>query len=238
MKQNIQIDILTLFSKFFDSPLKQSILGRAIFRDLVKVKTHDLRKFAFDKRGSVDDKPYGGGAGMVIRVDVLVNAVESIVSGKKTTHVVLLDPKGGKLNQKKVESLARKKQILLICGHYEGVDERFAENFVDETISIGDYILTGGEIPALVLIDSIIRLQGGILGNEKSKETESFSQKKNTKSGERILDFPAYTRPETFRGSRVPGVLLQGNHEGIKLWREKKALELTKRNRPDLITSH
>ncbi len=236
MRENIQIDILTLFPSFFDSPLNQSILGKAISKNLVKVGVHNLREFAFDKRGSVDDKPYGGGPGMVIRVDVLVKAVESVTSNKKNTHVVLLDPKGKQLNQKIVEKLSKKKRILLISGHYEGVDERFTENWTDEVVSIGDYILTGGEIPALVLIDAIARLQKNVLGNEKSKESESFS-KNNTGNKKRLLDYPVYTRPETFKGKKVPKVLLQGDHKKLKHWRDKKAFEITKRNRPDLIIS-
>jgi tRNA (guanine37-N1)-methyltransferase len=235
MRETTQIDVLTLFPNFFDSPIDQSILGRAISKKIVKVSVHNLRNFAFDKRGSVDDKPFGGGAGMVVRVDVLVRGVESIALNKKDTHVVLLDPKGKQLKQKIVEKLSKKKRILLVSGHYEGVDERFTKNWVDEVISIGDYILTGGEIPALVLIDSIVRLQKNVLGNKKSTEFESFSQKKGDKL--RLLDFPAYTRPEIFRGKRVPKILLQGDHKKIKHWRETKAFEITKKNRPDLITS-
>lgn len=238
MKPNIQFDVLTLFPSFFKSPLTQSVLGRSINKGVVKVNTHNLRDFAFDQRKSVDDKPYGGGAGMVLRVDVLVNALENITTKEKGTYVISLDPKGRKFNQEFAENLAKKKSILLVCGRYEGVDARFAENWVDDIVSIGDYVLSGGEAAALVVIDSVARLQKGVLGNIKSKELDSFSRTKlNAIKIDRILDYPVYTRPEKFRGRGVPEVLLSGNHEKINLWRQKKALELTKRLRPDLITS-
>lgn len=239
MKPTIQLDVLTLFPSFFDSPLKQSILGRSIAKNITKVNIHNLRNYAFDRRKTVDDKSYGGGAGMVLRVDVLVNALEKLTAeGVQSPYIILLDPKGRVFNQELAEKLSKKKRILLVCGHYEGVDERFAENWADEILSIGDYILSGGEPAAIVLIDSIARLQKGVLGNIKSKESESFSRKKMSGQGTtRTLDYPVYTRPEVFKGKRVPKVLVEGDHEKINSWRKKKALEATERRRPDLLTS-
>ena len=238
MKPQINFDILTLFPKFFSSPLQESILGRSIKNNIVDVKTHNLRNIAKDSRKTVDDKPYGGGEGMVLKVDVLVSALESI-GFKNKPYTILLDPKGKTFDQRKAEKLSKKKRILLVCGHYEGVDQRFAESWTDEVISVGDYVLSGGETAALVIVDSVARLISGTLGNKKSAQNESFS--KSTVTGEgskRILDFPVYTRPESFQGKKVPGVLLSGDHKKIETWRKRKSLEITRRQRPDLITSH
>jgi len=239
MGKNTNFEILTLFPVYFESPLSQSILNRAIKDGLIKVNIFNLRDFAPPPQRTVDDKPYGGGPGMVLKVDVLVKALESISkeAGEKP-YVILLDPKGKLYNQKIAERLSKKERILLVCGHYEGVDERFAENWADELISVGDYVLTGGEPAALILADSIARLKTGVLGNIESKELESFS-KIETKAGKqvRILDFPVYTRPQIFRAKKVPNVLLSGNHEKIGNWRIQKARELTKKVRPELLTS-
>ena len=237
MQPQIKFDILTLFPPFFTSPLKESILGRSIKNNIIEVKTHNLRTFAKDPRKTVDDKPYGGGEGMVLRLDILVSAIENIGSRDKP-YTILLDPKGNTFSQRRAEKLSRKKRILLVCGHYEGVDQRFAESWTDEVLSIGDYILSGGETAALVLVDSITRLVSGSLGNIKSTKNESFSRSDiKGVGGSRILDFPVYTRPETFRGKKVPRVLLSGDHEKINTWRRNKSLEMTRKTRPDLITS-
>lgn len=237
MKATTQFDILSLFPTFFVSPLSQSILGRSIRKGIIDVDVHNLRDFAPEPKKTVDDKPYGGGAGMVLRVDVLVNALKNISKRGEKPYVVLLDPKGKIYNQELAERFAKKRRILLVCGHYEGVDERFAKNCVDEAISVGDYILSGGEPAALIIIDSVSRLKPAALGNKASYEAESFSKVKiNEGKYVRILDFPAYTRPKIFMGKKVPKVLLEGNHEKINTWRRKKALECTKKLRPSFFT--
>lgn len=239
MRSTTQFDVLTLFPSFFDSPLSQSILGRSLKRGLIRVNVHNLREFARDGRKTVDDKLYGGGAGMVLKVDVLVNAVESIGKDGDKPFVILLDPKGRKYNQPLVEKLAKKKKILIVCGRYEGVDERFAQGWADASMSVGDYVLSGGEPAALVIIDTIARLKPKALGSKASKEFESFSEIKlgssEKGSKDRILDFPSYTKPESFRGKKVPQILLSGDHKKIENWRLKKAIEKTKKVRPDLL---
>ena len=237
MKSQIKFDVLTLFPDFFVSPLKQSILSKAIGKKIVSVTIHNIRDYSFDKRGSVDDKPFGGGAGMVLRVDVLVNALEKIKLKMDNPYVILLDPKGEVYNQDKVAEIAQKKNIILVCGHYEGVDERFAQNWANTVLSIGDYVLSGGEPAALVLIDSIARLKKGVVGNANSIKTESFMTSKLNKKNIKLLDYPVYTRPEKFRGFKVPNILLKGDHKLTKEWRTNQALSLTKSRRPDLLTS-
>lgn len=211
----MNIDILTLFPDMFKGPLTESIMWRAQDKNFTKIEIHDLRKWAIDERGSVDDKPYGGGAGMIIRVDVIDKALEKLRT--KDTKVILLDARGGKFNQKKAQSLSGESHLILICGHYEGVDHRIAENLVDEVISIGDYVLTGGEIPAMVITDAVIRLIPGVIKEESLKE-ESHSQ--FTDDGSPILEYPQYTRPEDYKGWKVPKVLLSGNHAEIEKWRK------------------
>ena len=235
MKPQIKFSVLTLFPDFFVSPLKQSILNKAIERKIVSVSIHNIRKYSFDKRGSVDDKPFGGGAGMVLRVDVLVNALEKIKLKIDNPYIILLDPKGKVYNQDTAEKIGKKKNIILVCGHYEGVDERFAQNWADTVLSIGDYILSGGESAALVIIDSITRLKKGVLGNTDSIKTESFMNSKLNKKDVKLLDYPVYTRPENFRGFRVPNILLKGDHQLTKKWRTNQSLSLTKKRRPDLL---
>jgi len=207
----MKIDILTLFPDMFNGPLTESIMWRAQDKDFVKIEIHDLRRWAIDERGSVDDKPYGGGAGMIIRVDVIDKALEKLRT--KDSKVILLDARGEKFTQKKAQNLATSKHLILICGHYEGVDHRIAENLVDEVISIGDYVLTGGEIPAMVLTDAVVRLIPGVIKEESLKE-ESHSTKN-------VLEYPQYTRPEVYRGWKVPKVLLSGNHAEIEEWRKE-----------------
>ena len=223
----MQFDILTLFPEMFE-PLKQSIIKRAQENDLININLINIRDFSEDKHKKVDDTPAGGGAGMVMRVDVLYNAYKSIKQ-KEKARIIYLSPKGKKLNQKKVEELSQKKQIILICGHYEGVDQRVIDLIQPEEISIGDYVLTGGEIPAMVLIDSVSRYVPGVLSNGSTFE-ESFSNN--------MLEYPQYTRPEEFMGLKIPNVLLSGNHQKIDEWRKEKSLEITKKNRPDLLKNN
>ena len=219
----MKFDILTLFPEMFEG-IKQSIIGKAIEKDLIEINLINIRDFSKDKHKKVDDTPYGGGAGMVLRPDVVYDAYSSIKSDN--AKVIYLSPKGKTLNQEKVKELANEKHIILLCGHYEGIDQRVLDEIVDEEISIGDYVLTGGEIPAMVLIDSVSRYVDGVITKE-SVEEESFSNG--------LLEYPQYTRPEMFLDKKVPEVLLSGHHENIRKWREEKSLEITRHNRPDLL---
>lgn len=204
-------DIITLFPNMFSGPFDQSIIKRAQDKKLVEINYHDLREFAVDERGTVDDRPYGGGVGMVLMVEPIFKALEKIKSKK----VILLDPRGEKFTQQKAREFSKLEQITLICGRYEGVDERVRENLVDESISIGDYVLTGGEIPSMVIIDAVTRLIPGVLEKEDATKFESFSEKNS-------LEHPQYTRPEEFNGWKVPEILLSGNHGKIDEWRKAK----------------
>ena len=239
----MKIDILTLFPEMFEGPFSESILRRAQDKLLVEIKTHNLRKWAIDKHNTVDDRPYGGGAGMIIRVDVVDAALQQLRTmnlehgtnkGSKFkvqgSHVVLLSPQGTKFNQSKAKELSKLDHIILIAGHYEGFDERIKEHLVDEEISIGDYVLTGGELPAMVVTDSIIRLIPGVLGDSESLTDETHSKQstvnptslKLRRAGNKFrtnIKYPVYTRPEEFNGWKVPEVLLSGNHKEIKEWR-------------------
>ena len=219
----MKFDVLTLFPEMFQA-IKQSILGRAEEKNLIQINLINIRDFSKDKHKKVDDTPYGGGAGMVMRADVIYDAYKSVQN--ENAKVIYLTPQGKKLDQKKVEELSKEKHLILLCGHYEGIDQRVIDKIVDEEISIGDYVLTGGEIPAMVLIDSVSRYVEGVL-SESSTNEESFSQG--------LLEYPQYTRPETFEGVKVPEILLSGHHENIKKWREEKSLENTKLKRPDLL---
>ena len=219
----MKFDVLTLFPESFE-PIKQSILGRALEKNLISLNLINIRDFSKDKHKKVDDTPYGGGAGMVIRPDVVYDAYKSIKD--ENAKVIYMSPQGNVLNQKKVESLSKEKHLILLCGHYEGIDQRVIDEIVDEEISIGDYVLTGGEIPAMVLIDSVSRYVEGVLTKESIKE-ESFSNN--------LLEYPQYTRPETFLDKKVPEVLLSGNHENIRKWREEQALKNSYQKRPDLL---
>lgn len=217
----MRIDILTLFPAMFTGPLTESILKRAADAGHLTIKTHDIRDYATDKHRTVDDKPYGGGAGMLMKVDVLVNAIESVGgqraagSTKEKPHTIYLSARGKRLTQTKVESLSKKHDwLLLLCGHYEGVDQRVIDGWIDEEISIGDYVLTGGELPAMVLIDALARQIPGVLGKEASAHHDSFS-----KVFGRKREYPHYTRPEEFRGMKVPEILLSGDHGKIEKWR-------------------
>lgn len=223
----IRFDILTLFPDYFTSPLKESILGKALKNGLVEVKITNIRDFATDRHKTVDDVPYGGGPGMVLKPEPLVSAIESVIMKGASVRRILLSPDGRSFNQEKARELLNYQQIILICGRYEGVDERVRNFFVDEDISIGDYVLNGGEAAALVIIETMVRLIDGVVGNRESIENESFSSS--------LLDYPQYTRPREFRGYGVPEVLISGNHKEIRRWRRLAALERTILLRPDLI---
>lgn len=214
----MQIDVLTLFPGMFASgPMAESILGRARESGLLDVRAHDLRPFGLGAYKQVDDRPYGGGAGMLLRPDVMVSAIETVQSQGAKPHRIFLTPRGRRLTQHRVEQLARKERLLLVCGHYEGMDQRVVDGgWIDEELSIGDYVLTGGELPAMVLIDAVARQLPGVLGHEESAAEESFS----TSIG-RKKEYPHYTRPEVFRDMAVPPVLLSGNHAEIERWRKK-----------------
>lgn len=221
-------DVITIFPEIFNAYLNESIIKRAIQRGLINVKIYNLRDFATDKHKTVDDYPYGGGSGMVMKIEPIYNAINSIKSDGVERLTIMLSPQGKTYTQEMAEDLSRnKKRILFICGRYEGIDERVREFLADEEISIGDYILTGGELPALVIIDSIARLIPGVLGDEESLREESFTWG--------ILDYPHYTRPPEFLGMKVPEILLSGNHKEIQRWRRKEALKRTLQKRPDLL---
>ena len=219
----MKFDVLTLFPEMFEI-LNQSIIGKAIEKDLIDINVINIRDFSKDKHKKVDDTPYGGGAGMVMKPDVVYDAYQSVKDAN--AKVIYMSPQGKPLNQKKVEELSKENHFIILCGHYEGIDQRVLDKIVDEEISIGDYVLTGGEIPAMVLIDSVSRYVEGVLKEDSIKE-ESFSNG--------LLEYPQYTRPEVFEGMKVPEVLLSGHHENIEKWRKEKSLEITKKKRPDLL---
>ena len=222
----MKFDILTLFPEMFKS-LNDSIIGRAKEKGLIKINLINIRDFSKDKNKKVDDTPYGGGAGMVIMPDVVYDAYSSIQN--KNAKVIYLSPQGKMLNQEKVKELSKEEHLVLLCGHYEGIDQRVLDEIVDEEISIGDYVLTGGELPAMVLIDSVSRYVEGVL-NEESIQEESFTNNR--------LEYPQYTRPEIFRGKRVPEVLTSGHHKNIEKWRDEQSLEITRKKRPDLLNKN
>ena len=219
----MKFDVLTLFPEMFEI-LNQSIIGKAIEKELIDINLINIRDFSKDKHKKVDDTPYGGGAGMVMKPDVVYDAYQSIKD--RNAKVIYMSPQGKPLNQKKVEELSKENHLIILCGHYEGIDQRVLDKIVDEEISIGDYVLTGGEIPAMVLIDSVSRYVEGVLKEDSIKE-ESFSNG--------LLEYPQYTRPEVFEGMKVPEVLLSGHHENIEKWRKEKSLEITKKKRPDIL---
>jgi tRNA (guanine37-N1)-methyltransferase len=226
----IRVDVITIFPKIFEAVINESIIKRARAKKRVEIKIHNLRDYADNRHRKVDDRPFGGGPGMVLNPSPVFKAVKEIKKRSKIAKVILLTAQGQKLNQVKVEKMSKYKRLILLCPHYEGLDERVRVELVDEEISIGDYILTGGELPALVLIDAITRLQPGVLGDEESVKFESFS------SG--LLEYPHYTRPADFRGMKVPQILLSGNHKEIESWRRKQALKRTKERRPDLYKKY
>ena len=227
----MRIDVLTIFPKMFDAVLGESIIKRAKEKGVVEINVIDLRLFSKDKHRKVDDKPFGGGPGMVMNAEPFFEAVNYIRKKTKDvrlkTRIVLLGPKGRKFDQALAAKLSKYEHIVFLCGHYEGIDERVAGHLADDEISIGDFILTGGELPAMVIIDGVVRLLSGALGDEDSCKDESFT--------ENLLEYPHYTRPADYNGMKVPDVLLSGDHEKIKEWRKKEAVKLTRKKRPDLL---
>lgn len=218
----MKIDVVTLFPKMFEGPLSESIIGRAQKKKIVTIKTHDMRRWAVNSYGSIDDRPFGGGPGMVIRPDVIDQALGEILKPvqydtAKRSKVIALSAKGKRFDQATAERLSKEKGLILLCGHYEGFDQRVLDNMADEVISIGDYILTGGELPALIIIDTIVRLLPGVLGKDESSQEESFS----LVEGKRRIEYPQYTRPMDYKGMKVPEILVSGNHQKVKRWRQK-----------------
>lgn len=225
----MKIDILTLFPKMFDGPLTESILGKAIDKQLLQVQIRNFREFADNKQQHVDDYPYGGGAGMLLMPQPIFSAMDAVESEAPKTkkRVILLDPAGVSFTQSIAEELAEEEHLVFICGHYEGYDERIRSLVTDE-ISIGDYVLTGGELGAMVIIDATVRLLPDVLGNKQSAENDSHS--------EGLLEHPQYTRPAEYRGMKVPDILISGNHKWIKEWQEKESLRRTYLRRPDMLS--
>jgi len=246
----MKFDVLTIFPDFFRGPFDYGIVRRAQQSKIVELHVHDLRSFTHDRHRTVDDRPFGGGEGMVMKPEPIFECVESLGvntreerRGKKES-VVLLSPQGELFTQAVAEELAQLERVVLICGRYEGVDERVSEHLADREISVGNYVLSGGELPAAMVIDAVTRLLPGALGNERSSQQESFSAGEiarevglpdSTCGSGGLLDYPHYTRPAEFRGMRVPEELVSGNHDEIREWRRRRALEKTRRNRPDLL---
>lgn len=224
----MRIDILTLFPGMFQGPMTESMLWKARDRGLLDLQLHDIRDHSIGRHRTVDDTPYGGGGGMVMKPDVTVAAIEALLAdAPPNTPVILMTPQGRLFSHEIAVSLAQQERIILLCGHYEGIDERVAELLVTDEISIGDYVLTGGELAAMVVVDAVIRHIPGVLGAEGGAERESHA--------DGILEAPHYTRPPEFRGLRVPNVLLEGNHDSIQRWRREEGLRRTWRRRPDLL---
>jgi tRNA (guanine37-N1)-methyltransferase len=221
----MRVDILTLFPRYFESPLRESLLARAVDARLVDVRVHDIRDHAHDRHRTADDAPFGGGPGMVVKPAPIFEAVESLGPGSR--RLILLSPAGRRLDQAMVRSLSEEPWLVLICGRYEGVDERVVSGLGAEEVSIGDFVLSGGEAAALVLVEAVTRLVPGVVGNEASLDQESFE------TG--LLDHPHYTRPRVYRGMEVPDVLVSGDHARVAEWRRRAAEEKTRRNRPDLL---
>jgi tRNA (guanine37-N1)-methyltransferase len=225
----MRFDVLTLFPEIFSGYLGQSVLKLAIERGLVQVHLHNIRDWAKGKHKVVDDRPYGGGPGMLLKVEPVVESVEAVQTMAEPGHIVMLTPTGRPLTQKVVEELAKKPRLILLCGRYEGFDDRVRQLLEPDEISIGDYILGGGEVPAMVVIDTVARLVPGVLGDEESARLDSFSH------GDRLLEAGHYTRPREYRGLTVPEVLLGGDHEAIARWREEQSRALTRQRRQDLL---
>ena len=223
----INIHILTCLPQLLESPLNHSIIKRAKEKKLVKIKIHDLKDYSNNKHKKVDDYAFGGGGGMVLKIEPIYNCIETIKKKAKIDLIIYMSPDGEKLNQKKANKLSLYKNIIIICGHYNGIDERIRKNIVNIEISIGDYVLTGGELPAAILIDSIARLIPGVLSNESTALNDSFQDD--------LLGYPNYTRPAEFKEWKVPNILLSGNKKEIENWRIKKSIENTKNKRPDLL---
>ncbi len=220
----MRIDILTLFPEMFPGPLGESIIGRASAGGMASIRAVDLRTFAHDARGTVDDKPYGGGPGMLMKVEPVVEAVESLREPESV--VIVTSPRGERFNQALARELSGRKHLIVVAGHYEGIDERAIEEIGGREISLGDFVLTSGNLAAMVIADAVIRLLPGVLGSDESSEEESHS--------DGLLEYPQYTRPPEYRGRTVPGILLSGDHEKIRRWRRAEAERLTRERRPDL----
>jgi tRNA (guanine37-N1)-methyltransferase len=226
----VKFDIVTIFPRMFDGPTREGILGRAIERGLVDLRLHDLRDFAADRHRTVDDVPYGGGPGMVLKPAPLFDAVDHVRGTRgEPDAIILTSPQGRPFSQADARRLSRLPHVAVICGRYEGVDERVRDHVATEELSIGDYVLTGGELPALVLLDAVARLLPGAVGDEQSVELDSFNRG--------LLDYPQYTRPAEYRGHQVPAVLLSGHHAQVRRWRKRQALARTLARRPDLLAS-
>ena len=223
----MKFDILTLFPAMFDGPFRESIVKRAVEEGLIDIRLHDIRAFATDRHKTADDSPYGGGAGMVMKVEPLAAAIEAVKAERPTSRVILTTPRGKPFDQAIACEMAKEEALLIICGRYEGVDERVRELFVDDEISLGDFVMTGGEMAAMVIVDAVSRLIPGVLGSADSAAADSFS--------DGLLEYPHYTRPAEFRGVKVPEVLLSGNHQEIAWWRRQQALQKTLMVRPDLL---
>jgi tRNA (guanine37-N1)-methyltransferase len=222
----MRIDVLTIFPGILEGPLRESLLGRAIAEGILDVRVHDIREFTTDRHRQVDDDAYGGGPGMVMKPEPVFAAAESLGQGERRS--ILLSPAGRRLDQDLVRELSQEPWLVLICGRYEGVDERVVQGLPAEEVSIGDYVLSGGELPALVVLEAVTRLVPGVIGREESHQRDSFGH-------DGLLDHPHYTRPAEFRGMAVPETLLSGDHAAIERWRREAALEKTRRNRPDLL---
>ncbi len=222
----LRFDVITIFPNVFSAIFNESIVKRAQEKKKVEIRVHDLRDFTLDKHRKVDDRPFGGGPGMVLSAQPFFDAIKRI-KGRRKAHVIYMDPGGKPFAQAQAKQLTKHKNLIIICGHYEGIDERVRECLVDESISIGDYMLTGGEIPAMVVVDAVTRLIPGVLGKEESLVRESFEHN--------LLEAPTYTRPANFRGLKVPDVLLSGNHLAIQKWQNEEAVKRTKKYRPDLL---
>ncbi|MFA4827037.1 MAG: tRNA (guanosine(37)-N1)-methyltransferase TrmD [Candidatus Shapirobacteria bacterium] len=217
----MKIDVITLFPKMFESPFEESMVKRAINKNIIEMEFHDMRKWAWNSYGSVDDRPYGGGPGMLIRVDVIAKALENFkfqISNFKTSRIILTSARGKRFDQAKAEEWSKIDNLIFICGHYEGFDQRISDNLVDEEISIGDYVLTGGELPTMVMIDATVRLVKGVLGKDESSIVESFSEIEIDGKKVRAPEYPQYTRPEIYLEKEVPKVLLSGDLKKIKEW--------------------
>jgi tRNA (guanine37-N1)-methyltransferase len=228
----IIIDIISIFPKMFNNIINYGVIKEAFNKNLCQLNIYNLREFTDDKHKKIDDRPFGGGPGMVMKIQPIDSAVNFIkkknnIINKDLQKTIFLSPKGSKLSQSKLKYLSNLENIIIICGRYEGIDERVKELFVDMELSIGDYVLTGGEIPSMVVIDGVIRLLSGVVGKKESLKYESFE--------DNLLDYPQYTRPPIYKGYKVPEILLSGNHKEIKKWRKEEAISLTKKRRPDLF---
>ncbi|MCL6582337.1 MAG: tRNA (guanosine(37)-N1)-methyltransferase TrmD [bacterium] len=220
-------DIITIFPEMFSGIIQQSILKRAQEKGLVRIRIHNLRDFTSDKHRKIDDAPYGGGPGMVFKAEPLCRAIRAVSQEGLEAKKIYLSPEGDLFCHQMAKELAQESHLILVCGHYEGIDQRVRDTLIDREISIGDYVLSGGELPAMVVVDAVVRLIPGVLGSEESLEVESFS--------DYLLDYPQYTRPRSFEGREVPEVLLSGHHERIRKWRRKQSLLRTSQRRPDLF---